>query len=377
MRFIILHFAIWIPSFFFNFSSFLTKSKSDNYHSPKSSSVNIPASNHISDMVLIYHGGSQRPVWEADQLKHYLYRTINNELEWLFDGFLFLEIRAEINNKQYDFGVAKSSTLKPTKVEWEWLLNKTFAPSVGPAAIDYLLDSLCKSGKPAPFKRKITIGIPNPIKGTANWGSLKSGPLDFDKDEDRVAAAKWYVDQVINRFKKKKYKHIELDGFYWINESINQDLSVIKQITEYVHKKRMKICWIPYNYAPGADKWKIAGFDIAYQQSNYFFRLDRPLKIIDNALSFARDNNMAMEMEFDGKVFKPDFIERFFTTVDQYDKFNVWQSPSVAYYEGGGTWLNMATSTNPGALKAYNDLGDIIVTRQKRHAEKLNKSLKR
>src|SRR5690606_1295451 len=119
-----------------------------------------------------------------------------------------------------------------------------------------------------------------PIKGTENWGSVDRVPLDFENEDDRVRAVKWYVDETIRRFKEKNFKYIELDGFYWIPESASSELPLMKRVVDYVHETGHKISWIPYNYAPGADKWKEAGFDIAYQQSNYFFELDKSIYIM-------------------------------------------------------------------------------------------------
>lgn len=326
----------------------------------------IKSIEHTSDLVLIYHGGQQRPVWNSSQLKHYVFRENSGQFEWLFDGFLFLEIQAKINNKSYDFGSATSWTLKPTKAEWEWLIAKNFSNTNGPAAIEFLLDSLHKAGHKVPFKRKITIGIPSPIVGTVNWGSIDRQPLNFDLEDDRVKAVKWYVDQTISQFKAKNFKYLELDGFYWIPESASTELPLMKKVVDYVHETNHKICWIPYNYAPGADKWKEAGFDIAYQQSNYFFDLDKNISIMSRALTFARDNNMSMEMEFDGKIFQPGFIKQFYDYINLYDKYHVWDSPSVAYYEGAGAWMNMALTTDSEVSKAYKDLGDIVARRQKK-----------
>lgn len=343
----------------------------------KSNKSSVPVSEHVSDLMIIYHGGGHRPEWNPDQIKHYVFREKEGNVEWLYDGFLFMEIRAEFNNKAYDFGVAKPSTLKPGKAEWQWLIDKTFADvKKGPGAIEYLIDSLDKAGKPAPFKRKVVIGIPNPIEGTENWGSVNGVELDFTKNEDRITAAKWYIDESLKAFNNRNYKHLELEGFYWINEAIVRDFDVIKAVNEYVHSKNFTSSWIPYNYAPGADQWDEAGFDIAYQQSNYFFLLDRPMSIMTRALNFARDNGMAMEMEFDGKMHRPEYLPRFYDYIEMYGKYGVWESPSVAYYEGGGTWMNMANSSDPAVLKAFDDLADIVVKRQNKLADSLRNSNK-
>lgn len=327
----------------------------------------IPSVSRTSDMVLIYYGGQQRPVYNTSQLKHYIFRENGDQFDWLFDNFLFLEIKADINGKAYDFGSATSYTLKPTKAEWEWLIYKNFSSTYGPSAIEKVLDSLDRKGHKVPSKRKITFGIPAPIIGT-QWGAIDKQELDFNKNEDRLKAVKWYVDQTIAQFKAKNYKYLELDGFYWIPESASTDLPMMKLAVDYVHQTNHKIYWIPYNYAPNADKWKEAGFDIAYQQSNYFFELDKSIYIMSRALNFAKDNGMSMEMEFNAKIFQPGFLKLFYDYIDLYDKYGVWDSPSVAYYEGGGAWMQMATTKDPDVFKAYNDLADIVARRQKKLA---------
>ncbi|RKD12777.1 hypothetical protein BCY91_11025 [Pelobium manganitolerans] len=330
----------------------------------------IPSASRSSDMVLIYHGGEQRPLWNTAEIKHYVFRPNATGLDWLFDTFLFLEIQAKINKKAYDFGSATSYTLKPTKAEWEWLIHKNFSAIYGPAAIEKVLDSLHNAGHSVPSKRKIFFGIPNPIVGT-KWGALNKQELDFDNEADRLRAVQWYVDQTIEQFKNKNFKYLELAGFYWIPESAKYDLSIISSVTAYVHQTKHKICWIPYNYAPNAEQWKEVGFDIAYQQPNYFFDLDKSIYIMSRALTFARDHGMSMEMEFDAKIFKPGFIDRFYDYINLFDKYGVWDSPSVSYYEGGGAWMQMATANDPLVFKAYTDLADIIARRQ----QKLNLEL--
>ena len=46
----------------------------------------------ISDMALIYQGGTHRPEWTEDELRPYVIHTFaDGRMDWFFDSFLFFE----------------------------------------------------------------------------------------------------------------------------------------------------------------------------------------------------------------------------------------------------------------------------------------------
>jgi len=106
--------------------------------------------------------------------------------------------------------------------------------------------------------------------------------MDFAKGADRVAACKWYIDQVRRRFDEGNYQYVELAGFYPISEEIvtpgdgychelKKSEEVIPQVAEYLHSINQSFCWIPYNRAAGYTKWKEMGIDYAYMQPNHYW----------------------------------------------------------------------------------------------------------
>ncbi|MDR2274427.1 MAG: DUF4855 domain-containing protein [Sphingobacterium sp.] len=320
-----------------------------------------------SDVALIYHGGNHRIPYNTAQMKHYVYRNANERPEYLYDSFLFLEITTTLNGQQFDYGCEVPGRAMPGRKEWEWLLEETFAAGRGPDAVEFTIDSLIKLGYPPPAKRKIYFAISNPIYGNKNWGKLDGNQLDLTKVEDRFKAAKWYVEQIETRWKKKRYKYIELAGFYWLHETIdiaNKDDSLIKEVSAFLKNKKHDLIWIPYNWAEGADKWKEIGFTKAYQQPNYFFDLKSEPWILQHAVDFAKEHHMNLEMEFDDRISEDGYRKHFYEYLDKFDQGGVWDTKEVAYYEGGGAWYRMSISEDPEIKKMTRKLGDIIVKRQ-------------
>lgn len=329
--------------------------------------VEVPSAKGVTDMALIYHTYVNRPKWTSGELKHYLFRENDKKVEWLFDGFLFLEIYARVNGVEYDYGVSNAEKKAPGKAVWEYLLRETFDTGRGPNALEIVLDSLARKDITPPYKRQVMISIPNPQHGQKDWGLLNGKAMDFNKPEDRLTAAYWYVDRVLEEWKKRDYKYLDFAGFYWLHETIDYhfgDDNLIKGVQKYLEQKGIGLCWIPYYGALGADKWTDFGFEIAYQQPNYFFNPETPLSIITGALDYAKRYNLALEMEFDDRVTDETYRNRFYTYIEEFEKAGVWNDKPVAYYQGTSGWMTMATSRNSELQKACKTLGDILVKRQ-------------
>lgn len=336
---------------------------------PKVEVVNVPSATKISDLALIYHGGQHRMAWNSGQLKHYVFRNVNGKPEWLFDGFLFLEITSSINGHMYDFGISGPNTQIPGKPEWEWLLSRTFADGKGPDAIEATLDSLSRKGFPPPYKRKIVMAIPNPMYGSTGWGAIDHKALDFNKAEDRLKAANWYIDRVMDIWKSKKYKYIELSGFYWLHETIdsgNGDHILVGQIGDRLKNMKLDFNWIPYYGAERADKWKDLKFDVAYQQPNYFFSTSSPMSILTGGVDFGLRYNMQLEMEFDRRVEQVEYGKRFYDYIQVFQDKGVWDNKQVAYYDGDGAWYMLSISKDPELQKMAKKLGDIVAKRHEK-----------
>lgn len=329
----------------------------------------VPSAKGVTDLALMYHTFSNRPKWTPDEIKHFLYRDNGGKAEWLFDGFLFLEIYATVDGVKYDYGIANSDKIAPDKKIWECLLTETFSDRRGPNALEIVLDSLAQKGQLPPYKRKVMFSIPNPQYGQTNWGDINGQVLDFNKAEDRLTAAKWYIDQLLEIWNKQEYNYLDFAGFYWLHETIdgapNNDGDLVRSVASYLKEKDMDLCWIPYNWADGVEQWREYGFSVVYQQPNYFFDTKTELWVLERGINFAKEQGIGLEMEFDESVINNEkYLERYYTYINEFEKKGVWENQPVAYYHGGSAWLEMARSKKPEIIEAHKTLADILVKRQ-------------
>lgn len=320
----------------------------------------------ISDLILIYQGGNHRPEWTAEQFQPYVSWTSprTGRAEWLFDGFLFLELW---NGKDRDFAAGYGR--KPArKEEWEWYLDRLFTPGRALAALNAQCETVSRSiGEPA-RKRQVVIMIPEPIQDQTDWGDVAGTTMDFQRNEHRLAACRWYFKEVQRRWTEAKLSRLELAGLYWLSEHTQHGgAELLPSVAREIRQYGWKFFWIPYWKAPGAEDWRRLGFNAAYQQPNYFFNPLVPAIRFEQALGFARKNGMGVEMEWDHKIFKdPEtFVPRMEAYLESFRKAGADQAASMAHYEGGGALMQLAKSTNPDERELYREYCETIARRQR------------
>lgn len=329
---------------------------------------------HVADWALIYAGGAQRMDWTAEQFEPYVVYVEpgSGRKRWLFDGFLFIEFK-DGRGQEYAKGYGQEPA---RKAHWAWLLDRYFEEGKALHALDSKVSELAvEVGEPARIRR-VAITLPEPIITLADWGEVDGRMLDFGKAEDRVVAVEWYLTELKRRWQVAGFKHLELEGIYWVAETAgNKGEQVLPRIGELVRGHGWKFLWIPYWNAKGAGDWKAMGFDAAYQQPNHFFH---PENVSDDrlpeAVAFAKSHDMGMEMEWDGRAISQQeaFLPRMHAYLDAFEKAGVMQNAAIAHYEGGGGLLKLSQQKEPLLQEAYHRYCQAIVKRQKvldRHVE--------
>lgn len=321
----------------------------------------------VRDLALIYQGGTHRIDWTEEEFYPYVtHRFMNGDEEWIFDGYLFLEFTSGTNGgKQFTAGYGQPNA---TKVEWEWYLGRLFEKSKALDALDKAIDRKKTTLGEPPFKHKVALTCFVPIQAQKDWGELDGVALDFTREADRTKAGTWFVDQLINRFEAARYKNLELYGIYMICEEASTIQNYCRSIKAFTESKNLDFLWIPYYGASGAGQWESWGFDIAYQQPNYFFNQDHPKSLLDNSIQFARNNKMALELECDERALfqsTPCFRNRLIDYMDYFEEYGVWYDTPVAYYTGNHMFLDMLRQPAIQNTQIMDRLCRYIVNRRK------------
>lgn len=324
------------------------------------SSAQISTVTDIDDLALIYIGSQHRPHWGKEQFKPYVMHTYSDGSQsWMFDGFLMIEFQAWNKNGQVvSFG--ESNSFGAQKEDWERLIKVQLGVESGEGckALDDLIGELIPVlGQPG-HKHKVVLTLPvAEAKSGATWGEIDAGKLNFQNMTDRELAMRWYIDYAMDLWKKADFKNIELDGVYWTNEAFdNQAKTLATYMNDYYHNKGLKVYWIPYYSASGRGDWRECGIDVAYLQPNYYFRTTTPKEQLDDAIGYAWENDMGLEMEFEGYNYSwsfgsgdavryepaniglygkhPEFYQRLVDYIDRFEEEAVFDWLPVAYYSG-------------------------------------------
>lgn len=300
----------------------------------------------VSDLALIYQGGTHRPDWTEDELRPYVVHTFaDGHTDWFFDSFLFYEFT---DNWQIAFGY-KYGARNARRGDWEWLLSRIFEKGKSLDALNSCIEHYKTIIGEPQFKHKIVLGVVSPITGQTDWGSLNGEVLNFTYRNDQIKAAKWYIDQLMKLFAEGSYDNLELVGFYWIEESTAKCGDLPKYISEYIHQLNKRFYWIPYWYAPGFDQWKELGFDTAFLQPNHFFDKSVIDARLRDACKLAKAKGMGVEMEFDSKVLyenEDSYYSRLETYINAFENYGVFEQSTIAYYSGTKAILDMYRSNS-------------------------------
>ncbi|MDR1154650.1 MAG: DUF4855 domain-containing protein [Bacteroidales bacterium] len=326
----------------------------------------------ILDMALIYQGGVQRVDWTPGEMRPYVIHTDqSNRKDWFFDGFLFLEFQ---DGKGFNFNPGYSGNRQARKQEWEWLADRNFENGKAIKALNTCIaDAKKELGEPS-FKHQVVIGLPEPFLDQKDWGEINGAKMDFSKQEDRIAASKWYIDLLNKKFEESNLNHLELAGFYWVSEQMSTNRFITADIGDYIRTKGQKFYWIPYYMSTGYSQWKDYGFDIAYLQPNYFFDKKIGDDRVQNACELAFTHNMGMEMEFDARALADNTAnhrDRLITYINTYKEQGVFKNSSIAYYEGGRGIYMFSQSANPKDREILDLLQSIIRERRVRMLESI------
>lgn len=329
-----------------------------------------------TDAVLCYGASHHRNpfLWDKERFAPFVsYVDEQGGEQWLFDGFIFLESqdvdRPDSGAYSFMTGVLRDTGVAAGKEQWQELIDYYFAEGNCVDALEDAVKAATERLGKAPYKRRVVMIIPDPIihrhyidttTSTTYWGALDGRQLDFSRNEDRVAACKWYIDRVRERFAEGGYKYIDLAGFYWIREIIAQPHDteysyhltrsdiMLPQIADYLHRLNYTFNWIPFYDARGHDDWRKFGFDQVYMQPNYYWK---PEHDMDTVCMKINNAGTSMEFEFEASILNArEGSEVYRARLRDYMKYakkhGIYGKRPLAYYQGSNALYDLSVSTD-------------------------------
>lgn len=248
-----------------------------------------------------------------------------------FDMFLFLS---------YSIPNGKRTELSPTDMaDWQWILNDYFGEhghTVGLAqAIRELRNEI---GEPS-GKIRAAFCVPWINPEMTDFGDVNGDGIseDLSTVEGREAAIRWYTSAIIAEL--QKYPEIDLWGFYLMREGVSDsERHIARELSDIVHGLGYRMLWIPYYNAAGYEKWREAGFDAAFFQSNWMFtpsQRNRLWNTVDRAMRY----DAGIELELYNTTPTPRQRRIFWETLETGTQSG-FQKGACAYYFGDGFSLH-------------------------------------
>ena len=282
--------------------------------------------------------------------------------DWFYDSFLFMMFGGAPSGQTYYDGATN-------KGDWEHFLDAVFTADMGFAALEEALVKVAEQlHSPAPTIPVIVM-IPYPSPRQENFGDVDGdgSSEDLRQDTDRLKVIRWFIRSFLQRWREKRYPHLYLWGFYWMNEGIDaRDEGVVRETAALIHRLGYRFLWIPYFNAPGIERWRKLDFDLAILQPNFAFMRVAPaaLRIPDeNRLTVTanrcRQLGMGIEMELNEALFSDEaYCVNLQLYLDHGDRdLDGYQHDLPrATYQGYDTIARLCRSENPRLRALYDDL---------------------
>lgn len=212
----------------------------------------------------------------------------------LMDGFLYCPTGV--------LPSGKALHLESVKSDWEWMKNLAFEGATGFAALNETVGQVKDALDRPDYKVQVYITILVPHDTVTDFGDVDGDGASesLATPEGRKKVLDWYIGACKTLFAERNYEHLELGGFYYLNEAVqyeNEDSAIIAEIADAVHAADSYLLWIPYYNAYRYFLGQEMGFDLVCMQPNYAFTLDKPLSNFTSTARRMKTNGMCVEIE--------------------------------------------------------------------------------
>ena len=247
--------------------------------------------------------------------------------------------------------------------DWEYLLDNTFGKDINVCALDEETGNMKKQlNLPDSYKVAVYLTAPYPKISDTVVGDYK-GDSEDDKIEnfdDCVTAYMWYVEHAKERFESFDFKNVELKGFFWLSEAIDEwendyEKELAFTCVKKMHELGVQSVFIPSWQAPGSDIAHEVGFDAVIMQPNLSFMdfaQKDPEAFMQDFIKTAGKYHFGIQLEMMDNIEHAD--KKYIDFYEQY-LYSAYGSGMMkgalhAYYQGAGngsSFYQCAYSDNP------------------------------
>lgn len=322
------------------------------------------AMNGYENLCLAYtynrNGASHLGRHTPEDFKPYVayYDTDGNIKDFFFDSYLFLPC---VTKGPSGARIHYDAT-NPTKaIDWVDYVNDTFNEGTNVDALEVAFGEAKQKLGDSERKAGVVFSILYPAYGQKDFGELGGKTLDFSKLEDRKYAIKWIIDEQIKLYNEGNYQHLDLFGFYWLEEYLvpNGNKQENRQLyiyaSEYLHSLGLKFIWIPWYRAEGYKEWKQLGFDISCMQPNMYWQAVPTANRVEDTVSECKLYGMGTEIEIDGKALVgPEYYNRYLDYLEGGMNKGAMGTVKMYYQDAkSGVYYQAWKSKDPRARSVY------------------------
>lgn len=308
--------------------------------------------------LLSYDGTWERQAPGAEFYRRALSGPAGRECDHsMFTGVIFLGLREATNGRWF---AAWMNTDRSNDASFEdWLAYiDTLTSTRGPFS-----RLAAGGGTVSGRKLAVAVMIPAVARGARALGS-GAGPVPVVTRVERERLYGAYIDTLRARFARGGYSRLDLDGVYWLDEAVWGGSGASDDPAPAIaaaHARGLRILWIPYFGAGGAERWKEMGFDAAWQQPNYFFDARLSRARLDTALRRADAAGMGLELELDKRLaFDSAARRRLRESVATVGRAG---NRNLAVYDGAGALNELFTSSDPALRETAADVARLLCSR--------------
>lgn len=271
----------------------------------------------VTDIIKIYNGYYPSNQNKADNTKGELLPYVGyvgkdgQILDTLFDAVAFVPcVSTDFTYPSGGTLVRKNGAQSAVMSDWVLYTDFLFASERDLHALDQAADEVFAAlDRPADEKYPVLLTMHYPNVTNGPFGDLDGdGREEYTRTTDeRVAVVEWYDRYVTDRFEQAGFKRLELAGWYWYNETIDEswnadEKAFTKQAVAALRAKGREVLYDPFYLSLGYDQWREYGFSAAVMQPNVSFLKSRPyfeLEMLDEFAQTIAEQHLGVEVETD------------------------------------------------------------------------------